>query len=184
MIIYKSRTNTEREKHMWRDERLIGLYKRVYSRAGLVRALKIGGAVSTFAVVAAFAYALGVLLFAGEYISAVKLAVFSAVPFFAVTLMRMLIDCERPYEVFVIDELAELKEKRKKGQSFPSRHVFSAFVIGTLWFSYNPIFGISILACGVILALARVLLGIHFIKDVVVGAVIGILSGVVGMLIW
>ena len=35
---------------------------------------------------------------------------------------------------------------------------------------------------GAVLAALRVLLGVHFIRDVVAGALIGVISGVIGLL--
>ena len=84
----------------------------------------------------------------------------------------------------LLDELAYLKDRSKLGRSFPSRHVFSAFLIGTLWGMYSPPVCALVILLGVILAVERVLLGIHFIKDVICGAIIGVLSGFIGILIW
>ena len=97
--------------------------------------------------------------------------------------MRVAIDCKRPYEIFDIPELVGIKAQRKSGRSFPSRHVFSAFLIGVLWIPYALPFGIAAILLGILMALERVARGIHFVKDVLVGAVIGILSGVIGILI-
>jgi membrane-associated phospholipid phosphatase len=97
--------------------------------------------------------------------------------------MRYLINSPRPYEVFDIDEFKVMREERKSGRSFPSRHVFSAFLIGMLWLPYSVPFGVAALMLGAFLGLQRVLLGIHFIRDVITGAVIGIVSGLVGILI-
>lgn len=86
----------------------------------------------------------------------------------------------RPYEVF---DLPPMLNKNTKGKSFPSRHVFSAFVIAFTVFWYYPVPGAILGVLGVIMATVRVLGGVHFIKDVVVGAVFGIISGVVGFYI-
>ena len=163
---------------------LISLYKRVYRHPRLVFTLKLIGAVSVSLVVLLFAYALGVLVFFGEYVSALKLTVLTAVPFLAVTALRTLINCERPYEVFDIAELSDLRSGARHGHSFPSRHVFSAFIIGIMWLKYSLPLGIVGIVLGVYIAVQRVLLGIHFPRDVISGAVIGSLSGFVGVLIW
>ena len=163
---------------------LISLYKRVYRRPRLVFTLKLIGAVSVSLIVLLFAYALGVLVFFGEYVSALKLTVLTAVPFLAVTALRTLINCERPYEVFDIAELSDLRSGARHGHSVPSRHVFSAFIIGVMWLKYSLPLGIVGIVLGVYIAVQRVLLGIHFPRDVISGAVIGSLSGLVGVLIW
>ena len=169
---------------MNREKWHIRLYDSVYSRPGLVRGLHIFDKVAVLLVAISFAYALFVLLFVAEYISALRLVMLSGIPFLVVSLMRSLINLKRPYEVFDIPYLCEMAEKRKKGHSFPSRHVFSAFLIGTLWLMYSPYVGVAVLLLGAFLALERVLLGIHFVKDVIAGAAIGLISGFVGVLIW
>ena len=110
-------------------------------------------------------------------------SIMAAVPFVILSVLRILINSQRPYEVFDIQEFSELREKKKSGRSFPSRHVFSAFLIGVLWIPYALPFGIAAILLGILMALERVARGIHFVKDVLVGAVIGILSGVIGILI-
>lgn len=164
-------------------ERYLSTYRRVYSAPRLVTVLKITGAVFVFYVAAVFIYGLSVLLYNGIYTYALKLFSMAAIPFLAVTLMRLFIDAPRPYEVFDVCELASLKKDKKSGRSFPSRHVFSAFLIGTLWLPYSILFGISTLFIGAFLAVQRVLLGIHFVKDVVAGGAIGSICGLVGVLI-
>ena len=164
-------------------ERMINVYRRVYSIPRLALTLKILGALAVFYVAGVFAYGVGNLLWSGEYLYAAELVSVAAVPFIAVTLMRYFINAERPYEVFDIDELKAIKEKGKKGHSFPSRHVFSAFLIGVLFIPYGVAFGIAALLLGAFIAVERVLLGIHFVRDVLVGAVIGALSGLIGVLI-
>ena len=68
-------------------------------------------------------------------------------------------------------------EKNKKGESMPSRHVFSAFIIG-MAFLYIGEIPLGII--GLIIAIVRVISGVHFPKDVIVGALVGILCGAVG----
>ena len=99
-------------------------------------------------------------------------------PFLAVSAVRFLINAPRPYELY---DFYEKKPKEKHGKSFPSRHVYSAFVIATLAFVYSIPLGVSLALIGVSLAAARVLLGIHFIRDVLCGALIGTVSGLIGI---
>ena len=93
--------------------------------------------------------------------------------------MRHVLDLPRPCNVFEIDFLPS----KKQGKSFPSRHVFSAFSIGTaLCFVALPL-GVTTLILGVASAICRVCLGNHFIRDVIAGALIGVGCSVIGMLI-
>lgn len=96
------------------------------------------------------------------------------ISFVLVTLFRNYKNAKRPYEIYGFKPLTP---KNSQGKSFPSRHTFSAFVIATCALSVNAILGGVLLLLGAIIALSRVLLGLHFIKDVAFGAVIGIVLG-------
>lgn len=101
------------------------------------------------------------------------------VSFILLSVLRKAIDAKRPYEVFGLDPIIP---KKTKGKSFPSRHVFSIFVIGMTFLAVlkSPVFGIVILIMGVFLAIIRVVSGVHFPRDVIAGMILGILSGVIG----
>ena len=73
-------------------------------------------------------------------------------------------------------------KKDTAGRSFPSRHVFSIFVIGSTIWCVCHVFGAGVMAAGVVLAVIRVVTGVHFPKDVIAGAVIGFISGLFMML--
>lgn len=62
----------------------------------------------------------------------------------------------------------------------PSRHVFSAFIIGMAYLYVSIPMGIVIMMIGVLLATVRVIAGVHFPKDVIAGAAIGIILGIIG----
>ena len=110
----------------------------------------------------------------------IKLLISTAPAFIIVSAARKIINAPRPYELLPFYEVAP---KNKRAESFPSRHVFSVFAIGSAILFLNAPLGACLLGAGVILAASRVLLGIHFIKDTVAGALIGLLSGIGGMLI-
>lgn len=99
--------------------------------------------------------------------------------FVLLSLVRKTINAPRPYEVF---ETAPLITKDTKGKSFPSRHVFSIFVIATaFWFECPlPQIAICIFIHGIFLAILRVVSGVHFTKDVVAGALLGIIMATLG----
>lgn len=103
-----------------------------------------------------------------------------AVSFVVVSVFRKIINMPRPYE---IGNITRIDSSRKKGESFPSRHVFSAFIIATVIAPANVYLSVGVFIMGALLAVSRVLRGIHFVRDVVVGAVTGIFSGVIGHLI-
>ena len=61
--------------------------------------------------------------------------------------------------------------------SFPSLHAMRAAVLATLLAAYFANLWLTILfwACAIVVALARVLLKRHFVKDVIVGLIAGVL---------
>lgn len=129
--------------------------------------------------VIAYVY-LAAVAFGISYLNAARLVIISAIPFLLVSLARRLVNAPRPYELY---DFCDTPPKQRKGESFPSRHVFSAFLIGTLALFHSVWLGASLLLCGLILSAARILLGIHFPRDCIAGAAVGIASAVIGVLI-
>lgn len=104
----------------------------------------------------------------------------AGISFVLVSIFRKIYNKPRPYEALSIDPLIH---KETKGNSFPSRHVFSVFVIAMCYFVYCKPLGILLFVAGVFMAIVRVLGGVHYPIDVIVGAVTGILSGLIGFYI-
>ena len=165
-----------------RKEKYLALYTGVYSRPRLARTLAVTDTVITYLTVAVYGFFLGYLTF-GDLVLGLQFLAVTATPFVIITIMRRVINAPRPYEAFEHDALAQIKKSGKAGHAFPSRHVASCFIIGSaLCFIHLPA-GISLMALGAILGACRVLLGRHFIRDTVVGGILGGIAGVVGMLI-
>ena len=91
--------------------------------------------------------------------------------FIGVSVFRYLVNRRRPYEAF---ELPPVIPKETSGRSFPSRHVFSAAIIAFTFLAIPQVMwiGIVLLMCTVLLAVIRVLSGVHYISDVVAAGVI------------
>ncbi|MDD6797336.1 MAG: phosphatase PAP2 family protein [Clostridia bacterium] len=107
-----------------------------------------------------------------------RLAVFIGVPcavFFIVSLIRKLFDRERPYEGenAVIPVIA----KDKKGQSFPSRHALSAALIAAACIYINLYVGVAVFVLSLLVAVTRVLAGVHYPSDVIAGLSVGYIAG-------
>ena len=100
------------------------------------------------------------------------------ISFVLVSIFRSWYDAPRPYEIPGAEP--PLIKKDAPGKSFPSRHIFSIFVIAVTFFWVWPVPGILIGIAGVLLAWSRVAGGVHFPRDVVAGALIGVFSGVIG----
>ncbi|HUB79388.1 MAG TPA: phosphatase PAP2 family protein [Bryobacteraceae bacterium] len=57
--------------------------------------------------------------------------------------------------------------------SFPSGHTITAFAVSIALSSFYPEMAIGLVFCAASIAASRILLGMHFLSDVVAGAVIG-----------
>lgn len=105
-----------------------------------------------------------------------KLVLVPGLSFLLVSLLRKWINRKRPYETWDIHPLIA---KDKKGESMPSRHVFSETVISMAWLYVFPPAGILLLAVSLLGAAVRVLGGVHYPTDVAAGYVVGVISGLV-----
>ncbi len=97
--------------------------------------------------------------------------------FILLTVVRRKINRPRPYVALDIDPIIH---KDKKGNSMPSRHVFSMTMIAAAWFLASPAICAVLMVFSVILALIRVVGGIHYPSDVVVGALCAVVWAAAG----
>lgn len=130
----------------------------------------------TAAVFLLYPLALG-MLFVTQHPFAWRALFVPAVSFAGVSVFRKIWNAPRPYEKFGISPALK---KETKGKSFPSRHVFSVFVIAVTAYYLYPAAGAALAAAGIVMALLRVLLGVHEPRDVAAGALVGIVSGLIG----
>lgn len=95
--------------------------------------------------------------------------------FVILSLLRKKLNAPRPYEVW---EVVPLIDRDSPGQSMPSRHVFSATIISMTCLHASLSVGFILLILSAFLGLVRVLGGVHYPKDVVVGYICGLVWGV------
>lgn len=86
--------------------------------------------------------------------------------FVILSLLRKKINAPRPYEEW---DIKPLLDRDSPGQSMPSRHVFSATIISMACLHASLSVGVILLVLSALLGLVRVLGGVHYPKDVVVG---------------
>ena len=96
--------------------------------------------------------------------------------FVILSFLRKKINALRPYEVW---EIVPLLDRDSPGQSMPSRHVFSATIISMACLHASLTMGMICLTLSAFLGLVRVLGGVHYPKDVVVGYICGLVWGVI-----
>ena len=142
-------------------------------RLGVVRALNIVNRGIVVVFYGAFALLLGWACVSDPWRLAPLIGV-TAVGFVAVSFFRRRFNAPRPYECCAI---APHIARDGAGTSFPSRHAFSAFAIAASWFAASAPIAVVLLVAAVVLAVCRVLGGVHFPRDVVVGALIGSATG-------
>ena len=98
-----------------------------------------------------------------------------ATGFVILSFLRKKINAPRPYEEWTIKPLLD---RDSPGQSMPSRHVFSATIISTACLHASLSVGMICLTLSAFLGLVRVLGGVHYPKDVVVGYMYALVWGV------
>jgi membrane-associated phospholipid phosphatase len=104
-----------------------------------------------------------------------------ALCFGVVTLLRLLIKRPRPYEKAGAG-IDAINKKDSVGNSMPSRHVASAFVIAMVFLAESTLFGVIALCVSCLIATLRVLEGVHYPSDALIGALLGVAFGAVGLL--
>ena len=96
--------------------------------------------------------------------------------FVILSFLRKKINAPRPYEEWDINPLLD---RDSPGQSMPSRHVFSATIISMACLHASLSVGVILLVLSALLGLVRVLGGVHYPKDVVVGYIFALVWGVI-----
>lgn len=141
------------------------------ARQRLKKAVYLADKAAMCVIAAVYAAVCVYALFYGENLSRDLLRVF-AVPALCLaltSLLRLIFNEKRPYERGV----APLFEKKRKGRSFPSRHLSSAVVISGISFFYLPALGVISAALACVLFYTRFACGWHFPRDLLCGALLG-----------
>ena len=69
--------------------------------------------------------------------------------------------------------------------SFPSGHATRSFLIGVMSIFLGPLWlAILLIIWAPLVALGRVAMGVHYLSDIVVGAILGIIGGWIGFMIY
>lgn len=95
-------------------------------------------------------------------------------------ILKQLFQRDRPfmqYEIFQPLILAP------DSHSFPSGHTASSFVAATILSYYFPKYRVLFYVLAIIIGFSRIYVGVHFLSDVLVGALIGFVIAKTGILI-
>lgn len=109
-----------------------------------------------------------------------KILVIPAGSFILLTIIRKMINRPRPYETWQLDVVLD---KQTKGCSMPSRHVFSAVVISFCLMCFVTWPAYILLALCVVYCAERVLIGVHYPSDVIVGYAAGVAAGILVLIL-
>ena len=97
------------------------------------------------------------------------------ISFVLLSAVRNRLNWKRPYEEYDIQPLIS---KNTKGQSMPSRHVFSSAVIAMAWFPVSATVGTALMIIAAAAAWIRVMGGVHYPSDVAAGLLSGVAAGI------
>lgn len=103
-----------------------------------------------------------------------KIILIPAGGFIFLSILRQLLNAPRPYERY---DISPLISRKKTGDSFPSRHMYSATVIAMCGLLLNSYLGMFLLFLAIALGVLRVIGGVHFPRDVIAGFIWGMVCG-------
>ncbi len=110
-----------------------------------------------------------------------KILIVPASVFVFITVSRYIFNAKRPYEKYDFNPVID---KKTKGKSFPSRHTASAFIIAMAFLYYQTNLGLFMMAIALLIGVSRVLVGVHFIRDVFFGALFSIVVGALAFFVF
>ena len=141
-----------------------------------IRAIYIAGRAITYLTAVIYLLTIALLVYK-EDMRFIRVIAVPAASFTALSVFRTKYNAIRPYEKY---NFKPLIPKDTHGKSFPSRHVFSIFICAGAASYIYPLPGTVIYIMGIMLAVIRVISGVHFPKDVIAGALAGILCSIAG----
>lgn len=83
-----------------------------------------------------------------------------------------------------VEKQIQLRTDRYAGYSFPSNHAANNFAAAAFLSSCYPALSVSFYAVASLVALSRVYVGVHYPADVLAGALLGLILGLLFFKIW
>ncbi|HET7376411.1 MAG TPA: phosphatase PAP2 family protein [Anaerolineae bacterium] len=119
----------------------------------------------------------------GDHRFAIDLALGSLTLWLLVTIIKALTDRIRPFNLLRETRVIGWREA---GLSFPSGHTTQTFFMMTLAISHFQlplVIALGLYVIAALVAFTRVYLGVHYPRDVIAGAILGLIWGSVGLLV-
>ena len=92
-------------------------------------------------------------------------------------IIKRLYSSPRPY--LVLENVKKLISENHGYQSFPSGHAAIFFALATTIYFFNKKWGIVSFILAILVGISRIFVGVHWPIDVIAGALVGILSGII-----
>ena len=109
----------------------------------------------------------------------------AAVAFVIAFILKVVVQRQRPFELGIVSIASGVTEKFASWDfSFPSSHAVLVFAVLPFISKEYPRFKYVWIVFACLVAISRVYLGVHFLSDVIAGAVIGYLTGYFTMKWW
>lgn len=91
--------------------------------------------------------------------------------------LKALVSAQRPFQKYP-DRVTNLRPETSGGYSFPSGHtqMFSSFVFGIGFYKKQKKLLMGALILGILMGISRMYLGVHFLEDVLVSLLLGIIT--------
>lgn len=99
--------------------------------------------------------------------------------FITTTVLRKICRQPRPFEVYAIEPLI----RHEQGESFPSRHSASALIIALTVLQYQAIWGYLLMIDALLIGISRILIAVHFPRDILGGYLLAILFSTIYLII-
>ena len=87
-------------------------------------------------------------------------------------ILRIIINRKRPAEKY---DFKPIDGSRKTGHSFPSIHVAISVSIALAVLRYGPNMGLLLSALSIVITIARILSGVHYISDIIASIIIALI---------
>ncbi|MBL8030141.1 MAG: phosphatase PAP2 family protein [Candidatus Doudnabacteria bacterium] len=96
-------------------------------------------------------------------------------------ILYLFIKTQRPHQIYNFSQPKSwlFSWGTKRPDSFPSGHAISSAAISSVLFFYNPVLGIVGFGVALFVGMGRIILGYHYVSDVLGGWFLGALTGYV-----